>query len=297
MQRMMSNTGRQTVADVEEAISTLRQLEQHIESIRNDFVAPETDGLQLPSEVTQFHLRREMVALERQVREAVVVAFGEHSSQVRQFRELGFVRAASRSFKDGLLILDGFIFDLEQKRLHLLEANGNPPVPGIDPTTDLYTERMLMRFLDHEVAWSQRQGEPFGLLLLRLSNWPVLRARYDEAMTKELVVSMACVLKTALRGYDIPSRLKDVEFGIMLRHADGLGVNIATERITTRFSAASMRLLNSPELHIEFASAIYPFDAESIKGLFSHAVNHWTLFEQDPARDSSSRRITSKASS
>jgi diguanylate cyclase (GGDEF)-like protein len=272
----MPSTPQQSIEEIEESISTLRQLEQHMEAVRKDF-APEGNGPQLPSEVTQFHLRREMGALERQIREAIVLAFGEHSSQVRQFRELRFIEATARSFKDGLLILDGFIFDLEQKRLHLLEAIGSPPRPGIDLTTDLYTEQMLARYLDHEVAWSQRQGEPFGLLLLRLRNWPALKQRYDESATKEVVISMACVLKTSLRGYDFPCRLKEAEFGVVLRQANALGVDVVAQRILTHFSAASTRLPFGADLRIEFSSAIYPFDAENIKGLFSYAADHWMI--------------------
>src|SRR5687768_15057549 len=130
-----------SVGNIAQAIGTLRQLEQQIDAVRQDFMS-EGKGPQLPSEVTQFHLKREMVALERQIRTALMSAFGEHSSQVDRFRGLGFVAATSRSLQDGVIILDGFIFDLEQKRLHLLESNGSPSLPGLDPTTDLYTERM-----------------------------------------------------------------------------------------------------------------------------------------------------------
>lgn len=265
-----------SVRDIAHAIGTLRQLEQQIDAVRQDFMS-EGQGPQLPSEVTQFHLKREMVALERQIKTALISSFGEHSSQVDRFRESGFVGATSRSLQDGLTILNGFVFDLEQKRLHLLESNGSSSLPGLDPTTDLYTERMLKRYLDHEVVWSQRQGDPFGLLLFRLSHWPSLKQRYGESIAKELVISIACVLKTSLRGYDFPCRLNNGEFAAILRQTNGLGMNLVVRRIAANLGAATTRLLPGVILGMEFACAVYPFDAESITGLFSYAADHWTL--------------------
>src|SRR4051812_15922863 len=103
-----------SLQDIAHAIGTLRQLEQHIEAVRQDFM-PGKDALHLPSEVTQFHLKREIAALERQIRTTLILTFGEHSSQVNRFRKLEFAAATALSFQDGMVVLDGFIFDLEQK--------------------------------------------------------------------------------------------------------------------------------------------------------------------------------------
>lgn len=265
-----------SLQDIAHAIGTLRQLEQHIEAVRQDFM-PAEEGPQLPSEVTQFHLKREVMALERQIRTALTTTFGEHSSQVARFRELGFAAATSRSFHDGMVILDSFIFDLEQQRLHLLDAEGDVSCAGIDALTDCYTERMLRRYLGHEVAWSQRQGEPFALLFLRPSHWASVKRRYDTTIVKEVVISMACVLKTSIREYDLPFRLKEAEFSLVLRHMNELTIHVVIQRIEEGFRAATNRILPGIVLPLEFARAIYPYDAESIPGLFSSAEKHWMI--------------------
>jgi GGDEF domain-containing protein len=265
-----------SLQDIAHAIGTLRQLEQHIEAVQQDFM-PGKDAPQLPSEVTQFHLKRELMALERQIRTTLILAFGEHSSQVHRFREFGFAAAMSRSFRDGMIILDSFIFDLEQKRLHLLDADGSVSLAGIDAMTDFYTERMLKRYLEQEVAWSQRQGEPFGLLFLRPSQWATFKHRSDKTIVKELIISMACVLKTSARGYDLPCRLKEVEFGLVLRQVSELTINVVVQRIVGSFRAATKRILPGVVLPLEFASAIYPYDAETISGLFASAETHWRI--------------------
>lgn len=277
-----------SVGHMAEAIGTLRQLQQQIEAVRHDFMT-QGDGPQLPAEVTQLHLRRETVLLERQIRQALIHAFGEQSRQVRHFRESGFAAATAGSLAGGLVNLDAYIFDLEQTRLHVLESNGSPPVAGLDPVTDLYTEPMLRRFLEHEVAWSQRHGDPFGLLLLRL---PGLRApsRHKGAAVKELLISMACVLKSSLRGYDLPCRLNSAEFGVLLRQVTAADMTAIAHTMLTSFTIATQRTLRGDRDTIEFATAIYPYDAESVEGLFTYAAGHWLRYEGegDPRHDSRS---------
>ena len=262
-----------SVGDMAEAIGTLRQLQQQIEAVRHDFMTP-SDGPQLPAEVTELHLRRETVLLERQIRQALIRAFGEQSRQVRHFRESGFAAATVRDLAGGLVNLDAYIFDLEQTRLHLLESHGSSPVPGLDPVTDLYTEPMLRRFLEHEVAWSQRHGDPFGLLLLRL---PSLRAQFPHqgACVIEVLISMACVLKSSLRGYDVPCRLSSVEFGVLLRHVTAADITAIAHTVLNSFTIATQPLLSGHTETIEFATAIYPYEAESVEGLFTYAADHW----------------------
>jgi len=272
-----------SVQGIADAIGMLRQLEQHIEAVRQDFM-PVKEAPQLPSEVTQFHLKREVMALERQIRTALIAAFGEHSSQVSRFRELGFASATARSFDDGRVILNSFIFDLEQKRLHASDAEGDISTAGIDAMTEFYTERMLRRFLCHEIAWSQRQGEPFGLLLLRPSHWTSFERRSDKTIAKEVVISMACVLKTSIREYDLPFRLKEAEFGLVLRQMNELTIHVVIQRIGEGFRAATNRILPGFVLPLEFAHAIYPYDAESIPGLFSSAEKRWTISLPSPSQ-------------
>jgi len=269
-----------SVGDIATAIGTLRQLKQQIEAVRQDFMSGEA-GPQLPTEVTQFHLRREMSALDRQIRQALLNAFGEHSTQVRQFEGVGFTSRITPTLTDALIILDGFIFDLEQQRLHRLEAPGSPLDSGFDPVTDLYTETMLRRFLQQELAWSDRHGDSFGLLLLQLPTWPSLRAR-GGSIANELVIGMAAILKTSLRAHDFPCRLKGGTFGVVLRQLNPCDVPTVTQQLLTNFTAVAQRTLGEEKVPIESTVAIYPYDAESIERLFAYAESHWRGFGDKP---------------
>lgn len=276
----ISKTPERSIGEIARAIGTLRQLKQQIEAVRQDFMPGEA-GPQLPTEVTQLHLRREMSALDRQIRQALFNAFGEHSTQVRRFEDIGFASRITPGLTDALIILDGFIFDLEQQRPHRVEATGSPLDSGLDPVTDLYTGTMLRRFLQQELAWSDRHGDSCGLLLLQLPTWPSLRAR-GGSIANELVISMAAVLKTSLRAHDFPCRLKGGTFGVVLRQFNPCDVPTITQQVLTDFTLAAQRTLGKEKIPIKSTVAMYPYDAESIERLFAYAESHWTGFGDEP---------------
>jgi hypothetical protein len=66
-----------------------------IEGVRLDFFGERNEGL--PEEVTQLYLRRETVALGRQIEQALTLAFGDNSRQRGRLRELGLTAASSQS--------------------------------------------------------------------------------------------------------------------------------------------------------------------------------------------------------
>ena len=266
-----------SLGDIARWIATFRQLAQQIEAVRQDFLMEGNSApAQLPSEVTQFHLRREMVALERQIRQALMNAFGKDSSQFFHCGEFKFASATLVGLEKGLAVLDGFIFDLEQKRLHLLGHVTPTQQPAIDPTTDLYTEQIFKRYVGHEMAWSQRHGGSFGLLLLRLYMGTAGDTRFGATIDQDILVTMGWVLETSVRACDVPSRLQGGDFAVLLREANELDVNAALNRVVSNFRIATAATIGREKVHLEYTSAIYPFDAESMDMLFSYAQDRWT---------------------
>jgi GGDEF domain-containing protein len=261
------------LADIARGIAMFRQLAQQIEAVRQDFMmGGNSASAQLPSEVTQFHLRREMIALERQIRQALTNAFGKDSTQFFEFK---FASATPAGLEKGLAVLEGFIFDLEQKRLHLLGNTTPAQQPAIDPTTDLYTEQIFKRYVGHEIAWSQRHGGSFGLLLLRLHMGHVGDARPAGRDDQDILVTMGWVLETSVRACDVPGRLQKGDFAVLLREANELDVNAALNRIVSNLRLATAATIGRNKVHLEYASTLYPFDAESMDSLFINAQDRW----------------------
>ena len=127
---MQHQVGLQKIANV---LGRLRHLQEKIEGVWQDFFA-DAPGL-LPLEMAQVHLQRATEALDQQIEKALILAFGDDSPPLHQFRAVGLLPASPHSVMDVQLFLDPIIFDLQQTRLKLLRstANSAQPAPVMDP--------------------------------------------------------------------------------------------------------------------------------------------------------------------
>lgn len=268
-----------TVDHIEDSISRLRHLQEQVETVRKDFFPNEDHGVRIPAEVTTFHLQKEMQALGREIRSSVRSTFGEHSKQYRGLlEELRSHGSQPPGFQEYLAVLDRMIFDLHQERLHCLQDTNSPPLPGIDPMTDLYTERMLTRYLEHEVAWAQRCGTHFGVIYIRIQNWPSLKQKYPARTVNEIIVTMACVFKTSLRAHDYAARVNECEFAACVREVNSVSINGVVQHLVVNFQLLAHPLLPGTIFPIEYTTVIYPFDGENVKALLSKSARNWNLY-------------------
>jgi diguanylate cyclase (GGDEF)-like protein len=271
--------------EIEQAMNRLGRVRRQIQEVHNDFLVQRAGEPALPQEVTQLHLRREMVFLERQIREALVSSFGKDASEFRDQQHFHFSTASGESLREGLTMLDGILFQLEQARLHRLEEQGGPVLPGIDTMTQFYTEPLFLRYWEHEVSWCHRYGDPFSVLLFRVSNWIDVKERHGTLIGNEVLIGIVSACKTTVRGYDYHGRFGEAEFAIALRHANALGVASVAQRLLRHLAMAVNRIVPQGSLVLEFSTATYPFDAETIPDLLSTARCHWTVFSEQAHSD------------
>ena len=122
---MQPQLGLQEIAN---ALGRLRHLQEKIEGVWQDFFGEES-GL-LPREVAHVHLQRATEALDQQIEKALILAFGDDSLPLHQFRAVGFLPTSPQSLVDVQWLLDSMIFDLQQRRLELLRSSANSPQPA-----------------------------------------------------------------------------------------------------------------------------------------------------------------------
>jgi hypothetical protein len=118
--------------EIANALGRLRHLQETIEGLWQDFFA-EVPGL-LPPAVAEVHLQRATEALDQQIEKALILAFGEDSPALHQFRAVGFLPCSPRSLLDVQLLLDSQIGDLQRTRLGLVQSSANSlqPAPVMD---------------------------------------------------------------------------------------------------------------------------------------------------------------------
>ena len=86
----------------------------------------------------------------------------------------------------------------------------------MDSLTGLYNRRFAEQRLAAEVARSERNGLPLGVLLLDLSNFKQINETYSRAAGDQVLQEFATRLTRVIRGSDLAVRLEDDEFLILL---------------------------------------------------------------------------------
>jgi len=86
----------------------------------------------------------------------------------------------------------------------------------MDSLTGLYNRRFAEQRLAAEVARSERNGQPLGVLLLDLSNFKQINETYTRAAGDQVLQDFAARLTRVIRGSDLAVRLEADEFLILL---------------------------------------------------------------------------------
>jgi diguanylate cyclase (GGDEF)-like protein len=151
----------------------------------------------------------------------------------------------------------------------------------IDPLTDLYTRRLLNRYFAHELDRSRRHGYAVALVYFTLPDWQEFAALYGSIVWEEVVVSLACACRVALRGYDYASRISEHEFTLLLPQTETQGAHMVIRRIVEQFDGALKRVVPDVKVSLEFGTATFPFDGEDLSKLFATAIAHRMCFTDD----------------
>jgi diguanylate cyclase (GGDEF)-like protein len=275
--------------EIAHGIDTLRHLIDKVRNLTRDTLqAGDTplsgsDACRVPEEVFQFHARRETVMTERYIRESVEEIFGHTSPEAGKYQHFRINAGTRMGVDETVTALEGLIFQLEEKRLALVGACRQPVdhTGDIDPLTDLYSRRLLDRYIMQEMDRSQRYGYPCALIFFSLRNWRALHIAHGPIVSRAILVRMACACKASLRGYDFAARMAEDEFAVLLPQSDSQGARSVARRIVEKFEHAMMQLADGLNVKLEFGMATFPFDGDTPAGLFYTAANHRMSFTQD----------------
>jgi diguanylate cyclase (GGDEF)-like protein len=275
-----------SVEAIGQDIHVLKHLIARLDAIKREaesFTTGNTDELRLPQEVVRFHARKETVQCERQIREAIGNIFGAHSPEFMKHQHLRISLGSKTGIPDAIRVLQDLAFRLEERRLHLMgrRARQDDYTPDIDPLTDLYTRRLLNRYFAHELDRSKRHGYTLALVYFTLPDWQEVATLYGSTVWEEAVISFACACKAALRGYDYATRMSEHEFALLLPQTETQGSHVVIRRIAAQFDGAVKPLLPDLKLTLEFGTATFPFDGESLSALFETATAHRMCFTED----------------
>ena len=104
-----------------------------------------------------------------------------------------------------------------------------------DPLTGFYNHRFLHERLGEEVVRTQRARRPLSVLMLDLDDFKLVNDTFGHLFGDRVLTWTAELIRSTLRGSDIPARYGGDEFAIILPETDGTEARRAAERILEAF--------------------------------------------------------------
>ena len=145
-------------------------------------------------------------------------------------------------------------------------------VSQTDDLTRLPNRRAFRAILRREYERAQRHGRPFAVLMVDADGLKPTNDQHGHAAGDRLLVAVAEVLKTALRGTDNCARYGGDEFIVLLPEADARTALEAAERIRTGVANTSFDFAGKRvQCTVSIGVASYPADAASLDELTAAA--------------------------
>jgi diguanylate cyclase (GGDEF)-like protein len=142
----------------------------------------------------------------------------------------------------------------------------------IDEKTHLPNLRGFVAIAEHQLRMADRSGTPVVLLFVRFDDQRTATAGAQPAVADRLAVEAAEVLLTAIRDADLPARIADDTFCVLLS-GDARGSEVAVlSRLVEAIAVHDANKAEPASLAVSVGSAIYdPADPVSLEGLLRTA--------------------------
>ena len=139
----------------------------------------------------------------------------------------------------------------------------------VDPLTGLANRRAYDEAVAHEIARSDRSGQPFALVLGDIDHFKRINDEYGHPTGDAVLRRVATQLEQSERKVDMAARLGGEEFALLLPNTNGFGAYLVAER--TRRNLAAALSERPPAVTMSFGIACYPNDGKDAPSLFRAA--------------------------
>ena len=141
-----------------------------------------------------------------------------------------------------------------------------------DPLTGLPNRRMLLDYLDKEIALSERQHTHFALLFLDLDFFKEVNDTLGHDMGDKLLVECAGRIRGCVRESDVVARLGGDEFTVIIRDIhDPQGVERVASKILKAVAEPYLLGQDTAYISVSIGITLFPDDANSREALLKHA--------------------------
>jgi diguanylate cyclase (GGDEF)-like protein len=162
---------------------------------------------------------------------------------------------------------------IAQQAAIALENARHHQIATVDSLTGLYQRDYFTQRMGEEYHRSSRYGTPFSVLMLDLDSFKKINDRFGHMAGDRFLREIGTLVRSSLRGADIPCRFGGEEFCALLPETDLAGARAIAERLRSDIGALQLREgAHYLGTTVSIGIACYPLHFEgSVSGLLQKA--------------------------
>jgi diguanylate cyclase (GGDEF)-like protein len=191
--------------------------------------------------------------------------------QINESNIIGYI------YLDTDSIINNFTTDSRQfckmlaKIAYILVDNYNLKIVStVDKLTKLYTRKYFETALQSEIAYAEREGTEFSIIMIDIDKFKTVNDRFGHQKGDEILQGVSSIIINSLRKVDIAARYGGEEIIILLPNTgEEEGIKVA-EKLRKRIENARLLGLHNP-LTISLGVSTYPKHSSWAKDLIERA--------------------------
>jgi len=142
-----------------------------------------------------------------------------------------------------------------------------------DPLTGLYNRRYLAELLPRELARAKRAAKPVALILIDIDHFKRVNDSFGHSAGDVVLVAIGALLKSKVRGGDVPCRYGGEEFAVVLPETDVNSAQRRAEDIRSAIGGLDVDYMDKPigGITASLGIALFPDHAKDTDSLLRAA--------------------------